>query len=288
MVSPAELRKLPLFANMTEVHLAELIGALEERRLQPGEVVFEAGSVSERFELLVEGAIVLLSGNNEVYELEPLAPLGELGAVTQGKRSMTAKAKTEVTLLGASWPSLLEFFEDHGDVAFPFHHNLLRVVAAKVRRDQQRLEEMRNNLIVTQKAMKRMRDALLESEDTPLHDNLFEELDALIEQNKKAHYVVEPSQALRTQIRLDGGALASVQAISNERLVVDFGASPLSALGSAWVGVLVAPEVELPLSGTVDSIQGSVVSIDLDPLIEEYAQRLERHLTRLQMLDVVL
>lgn len=286
-VSPAELRSIPLFAEMTEGHLGDLIGALSERRLQSGEVAFRAGKVSERFELLVEGRISLLDGDNEVFVLEPVAPLGELGAVTQTKRSMSAVAKTDVVLLGASFDKLMQFFEAHGDVAFPFHHNLLRVVASKVRRDQRRLEEMRTNLISTQKAMKRMREALLESDDTPLHDQLFEELDALIEQNKKGHYVVEPSSALETRVRLDDGSLRKVKAISNERLILSCSDNQLDS-GDSWTGVLVASGVELPLSGTVDSATSSEVSIDLDPLIDDYATALERHLTKLQMLDVVL
>lgn len=286
-VSPAELRSIPLFADMTERHLGDLIGALSERRLQSGEVAFRAGKVSERFELLVEGQISLLDGDNEVFVLEPVAPLGELGAVTQTKRSMSAVAKTDVVLLGASFDKLMQFFEAHGDVAFPFHHNLLRVVASKVRRDQRRLEEMRTNLISTQKAMKRMREALLESDDTPLHDQLFEELDALIEQNKKGHYVVEPSSALETRVRLDDGSLRKVKAISNERLILSCSDNQLDS-GDSWTGVLVASGVELPLSGTVDSATSNEVSIDLDPLIDDYAIALERHLTKLQMLDVVL
>ncbi|MGE3668883.1 MAG: Crp/Fnr family transcriptional regulator [Polyangiaceae bacterium] len=286
-VSPADLRSIPLFAEMTEAHLGELIGALSERRLHSGEVAFRAGKISERFDLLVEGRVSLLDGETEVFVLEPVAPLGELGAVTQTKRSMTAVAKTDATLLGASFDKLMQFFEAHGDVAFPFHHNLLRVVASKVRRDQRRLEEMRNNLISTQKAMKRMREALLESDDTPLHDQLFEELDALIEQNKKGHYVVEPSSALETRVRLDDGSLRKVKAISNERLILNCTQNQLEN-GDTWTGVLVAPGVELPLSGTVDSATSTEVSVDLDPLIDEYATALERHLTKLQMLDVVL
>lgn len=272
---------------MTEPHLEQLVSTLQERRLADGESAFRAGTVSERFELLIEGKLSLLDGAEEVFVLEPIAPLGELGAVTQGKRSMSAVAKGEVVLLGASFQDLMGFFESHGDIAFPFHHNLLRVVASKVRRDQRRLEEMRLNLISTQKAMKRMREALLESDDTPLHDQLFEELDAMIEQNKKGHYVVEPSSALPTRVRLDDGSLRKVRAISNERLLLEGGGEGLKP-GAAWTGVLVAPGVELPLSGTLDAASEQELSVDLDPLIDDYALALERHLMRLQMLDVVL
>ncbi len=285
-VAPAELRRLPLFADITEAHLAELLQAFETRKVEAGEWVFRAGAVSERFELLVEGEVSLLDGEEEVFVLRPVAPLGELGAVTRGPRSMAARAKTSALLLGASLDSLMDFFERHGDVAFPFHYNLLTLVAAKVRRDQRRLEEMRSNLIVTQKAMKRMREALLDSEDTPLHDQLFEEIDALIEQNKKGHYVVEPSPALPTRVRLSDGEHA-VRAISNERLVFERGRVSF-AVGDSFTGVLAAPDLELPLSGAVDAVTEAEVVVDLDPLIDDYAGALERHLTRLQMLDVVL
>jgi CRP-like cAMP-binding protein len=286
-VAPAELRKIPLFANITDSHLAELVSACRSKKLGVGESLFEAGAIADRFQILISGEVSLREGGEERFRLRPVAPVGELGAIAKLERRITAVAATAVELLEIPTESLMQFFEDHGDVAFPFHHNLLRVVADKIRRDHRRVEQMRKNIIATQKAMKRMRDALLESDDTPLHKQLFDELEALIEQNKKGHYLVEPAEALPTRVRLDGGELVTVKAMSKDWLHLPRNGSATEK-GAHWSGVLVLPERELPVSGTVDSADDDGVHIRLDMLIDEYNRAVEDHLTRLQMLDVVL
>ena len=45
---------------------------------------------------------------------------------------------------------------------------------------------------------------------------LFEELDALIEQNRKGHYLVDAPRALATRVRLDDGSLRDVAGVRNE------------------------------------------------------------------------
>ncbi|MCA9598994.1 MAG: cyclic nucleotide-binding domain-containing protein [Myxococcales bacterium] len=286
-VSPAELRKIPLFSNITDEHLQTLVAAFELRSLPAGEVLFEAGAVPERFLILVRGSVALKEGNEERFRLRPIAPVGELAAITGLERRMTAVTLEPSEVLSISTQKLMEFCEQHGDVAFPFHYNLLHVVADKVKRDQRRVAEMQHNIITTQKAMKRMRDALLEGEDTPLHKQLFDELEKLIEQNKKGRYLVEPARALPTNVRLDNGTTVPVTALSREWLKFAAGKSAPS-VGKDWSGVLVLPGHELAVSGRVDHVEGDAVAVKLDMLIDEYAHALDDYLTRLQMLDVVL
>jgi CRP-like cAMP-binding protein len=265
------------------------LGAFERRELPRGTLLFEPGAIPDRLLLLVQGEISLVEGDKERFRIRPIAPIGELGALTGIPRATTAIAATDAVLLSIGTQALMDFFERHGDVAFPFHYNLLSVVADKIRRDRQRTDEMRKNLISTQKAMKRMRDALLESEDTPLHKQLFEELDRLVEQNKKGHYLVEPAQALPTRVRLDDGSIAAVRAMSKEWIFVDRTDARAPAVGSHWSGVLLlGQDREIPISGTIDAGTDEAWAVRLDLLIDDYAGALEAHLTRLMMLDVVL
>jgi CRP/FNR family transcriptional regulator, cyclic AMP receptor protein len=288
-VTPQDLRKVPLFANITDGHLAQLLAAFEQRNVPQGTVLFEPGAIPDRLLLLVEGEIGLRENGVERFRVRPIAPVGELGALTALPRATTAVAATDAKLLSISTRALMSFFEQHGDVAFPFHYNLLGVVADKLRRDRLRMDEMRKNLITTQKAMKRMREALLEGEDTPLHKLLYEELDRLVEQNRKGHYLIRPAQALPTRVRLDDGALAAVRAINYDRIHIDKNDAPAPAVGSQWSGVLVLGGTEeIPVSGTVSVVTDEAWVVSLDLLIDDYARALDEHLARLLMLDIVL
>jgi CRP-like cAMP-binding protein len=289
-VRPSDLHAIPLFHGITDDHLAELLGAFERVTLGAGEVLFEAGSQPAHFLLLAKGEVALRDpdapqGAEPRFRLLPLAPIGELGAVTGLKRNTTAvtTAPSEVWRIGVA--ELTAFFEKHGDVAFPFYHNLLNIVADKVRRDTRRLDEMRANLIRTQKAMKKLLDRVLESEETPLSKTVAETLEDLIEHNRRTHYLVEPARTLSSWVRLDGGATVPVVEMSDSLLRLGPEAS-LQA-GAHWSGVLVTPGGEVPVSGGVESSDARGALIKLDLFIDQYAAVLREYLTRVQMLDFV-
>ncbi|MFO0591627.1 MAG: cyclic nucleotide-binding domain-containing protein [Polyangiaceae bacterium] len=282
-----DLHAIPLFQGITEQHLHALLGAFESLSLPTGAVLFEAGSEPDAFHVLVSGEVELREADAARFTLTPVAPIGELGALTGLKRNTTAVTTAPSEVYRISRAALMDFFERHGDVAFPFEHNLLQLVALKIRRDVRRMEEMRANLIRTQKAMKRLLDLVMDAPETPLSKEIADTLEDLIEHNKKGHYLVEPSGPLHSSVRLDNGALVPVVELSDG--AVRFGKWPngVPAAGSDFSGVLVTPRAEIPISGKVASADGSTVLVTLDLLIDEYQRTLREYLTRVQMLDFV-
>ncbi|MEZ4300055.1 MAG: cyclic nucleotide-binding domain-containing protein [Polyangiaceae bacterium] len=286
-VRTTDLHAIPLFQGITEQHLHALLGAFEQLSLPAGAVLFEAGSTPEHFHLLASGEVELREGDAARFTLTPIAPIGELGALTGLPRKTTAVTTKPSEIYRISRAALLELFERHGDIAFPFQHNLLGVVALKIRREARRVEEMRTNLIRTQKAMKRMLDLVLAAPETELSKEIVESLEDLIEHNKRGHYLVEPTGPLRSSVRLDDGVLVPVLEMSDG--FVRFGKWPGAKVlaGAHFSGVLVTSQAEIPISGTVESAGDSGVLLKLDLLIDEYQKALREYLTRVQMLDFV-
>jgi CRP/FNR family transcriptional regulator, cyclic AMP receptor protein len=295
-VRPSDLHAIPLFHGITDEHLAELILACERVDLPAGTVLFEAGSEPQHLLLLSGGEVVLREPGaprdaEPRFRLSPLAPIGELGAVTGVPRNTTAVTSqpSEVWRIGVA--DLRQFFEKHGDVAFPFYHNLLNIVADKVHRDTRRLDDVRANLIRSQKGMKRLLGLVLESEETPLSRTICETLEELIESNRRTHYLVEPTSTLTSWVRLDGGATVPVREISDSLLRIA-SAPPVPgagapAPGAEWSGVLITPGGEVPVSGKVEQTDAAGALIKLDLFIDQYAAVLRDYLTRVQMLDFV-
>lgn len=284
-IRPADLHAIPLFEGITETHLSELLQAMESVTLEPGAVLFEAGTEPHHFALLVKGEVALEQEGNVRFRLSPIAPIGELGALTGLCRNTRAVATSNAEILRIGVVALMKFFEAHGDVAFPFYNNLLRIVAAKMHRDATRLEEMRTNIIRTQKAMKELRDRVLEAEETPISKAVCDTLEPLIEKNRRGHYMVTPAYALSTSVRLDDGRLLHVSAMSEGFIRVM--RLPNAETNRDVSFVLVAPSAEIPMSGKIVHVAEDGALIELDMLIEEYAKKLQEHLTRVQMLDFV-
>ena len=286
-LSPSDLRSIPLFRNIPEEHLASLMGVFERCQHQPGDVLFRAGDRPKDLLLLVRGEVALLDEGVVRFRLRPLAPIGELGAVTGLTRYTTAQVTEPSEVWRIPAQTLLSFFEANGDVAFSLYHSLLGIVADKVRRDTRRIEEMRTNLVRTQKAMKRMRELVLESEDTPLSKPIHDTLDELIEHNRRWHYLMEPVPSLEARVRYDDGAEVRVVQMSAAFMQLDRDVAQTRQIGAHFSAVLVLPSGEIPVSGTVESADDGGTTIALDLLIPEYASALEDYLTRLEMLDFV-
>jgi CRP-like cAMP-binding protein len=279
---------VPLFTDLDDAQLEVLIGATQRRKLPAGHVLFEKGAIADCWFLLVEGAISVRDQDGERFLIRATATVGELSVFTEEERRLTAVVVEPSVVLFLSRADLQKLLEQNGAIAFGLMRGLLRLTGRKIGRDQRRLREMRENIVSTQKAMKRMQDFLLEGEDNPLHAALFEELDALVEQNKRWHYLVEPSRLVPTSIRLDDGTTARVIALSNEWLHFEKPKTVELTASKDFSCVLVLDGAELPLSGTVERVTDTEVVVFLDELIPEYDRKLSDHLARAQMLDVVL
>lgn len=282
-IRPSDLRTIPLFSRMSDAQLDELGAIFERKALADGEVLFEAGAPASQFQILVSGALSLREDGVERFRLAPLAPIGELGALTGVAHNVQAVAAGPSEVSRVAVDKLLAFFEKNGAIAFPFYHALLEIVSDKVRRDEHHMEEMRGNLIRTQKMMKQLRELVLESAETELSEPVAKALDDLIEHNRRGHYMVEPARALSCKVRLDDGKTVDVKEISEDHICIS---ASLGKKGSSWSGVLVLPARELPISGTIDK-EGDRTVVALDLLVDEYKLALADYLTRVQMLDFV-
>jgi CRP-like cAMP-binding protein len=272
---------------MSEARLGELVAAFQPRTHKAGTVLFKAGDVATHFELLTKGEVSLEESPTTRFDLRPVSPLGELGALTGIPRSTTATATTDIEVLTVPVGDLLGFFDAHADIGFAFYKNLLSVVSDKVRRDRRRLDEMRANIIRTQKEMKKMRETVLAAAETEISKPLFESLDQLIDNNRRANYRVSPTPGFPAQVRLDNGHMARVLEVSEGYLKVEGKTADLTADPSYWAGVLVMPTSEILVSGTVLREDNGGVVVKLDTLVDEFKAKLDDYSVRLQLLDFV-
>lgn len=279
-----DLRTLPIFEGLTDAQFETFCAQFEEVGADGDWVLFEAGSESAHLDLLVDGQVTLFDNGKQRLKLAAPAIIGELGVLTGLKRNTTARAEAGARVLRITRERLHEFLAAQGDISFRFHQNLLEIVSDKVKRDEQRLADMRANIIATQKAMKSLRDYVLQEPDSPISERVHDTLEHHIAQNRRANYRVEPPKALPASVRV-GGVLHPVLQLSRSRLQVPAAAAPAGE--DAWKAVLVLPETEIAIDGTVTLRDDGRADIELDLLIDEYVEALEDYLGRAQILDVV-
>lgn len=280
-VSRDELGSIPLFRGFTDGQLDKLLSLFRPVSAKDG-VLFEAGDMAQMLYLLTRGEIVLTQDGVETHRLHPLVVIGELGAVCGLERTTRAVLEPGSEAWQIEATALRALFEEDKALGLRFQLNLLETVSDKVRRDQVRLQDMRANIINTQKSMKRMRDFLLESTDTVVSNPLHEVIDGLIKRNRRVNYRVSPPSALQASLRLDDGTEAPVVQLSRTDLTIE-GAGGTE--GERISGVLHLSGPEIPVSGKITTVADGRADVRLDLLLDEYAANLEGYLTRVQMLD---
>jgi CRP/FNR family cyclic AMP-dependent transcriptional regulator len=283
--SAAELRTIPLFRGLGDDALAELGDLFTRLIIDEAAPLFDIGEPATALYLLTQGEVVLEQADDEVFRLSPPALIGELGALTSLRRSTRATIVPGSTVWALPAIKLQAYVAGHQDRGVHFLTNLLGVVAEKVYRDQTRMSDMRQNLIKTQKELKRLRELVLDTVETPLSAPVHDTLDQLISHNRRVGYRVEPPPALAAKLRLDGG-IAPVTSLSRSQLVL--APDPPLPAGATWCsGVLDLAGTEIPVSGTVMRGGDDRITVVLDLLIDANAAILEGYLTRVQLLDIL-
>ncbi len=282
-----ELRSLPLFQGIPEARLEQLVSVFRTVTKKPGTVLFEPGELATHFEVLVKGEVTLEEEGAVKLTLRPVAPLGELGALTNIPRSTRAIAATDIEVLAVPVADLHGFFDDNADIGLVFTKNLLAMVSEKVRRDRRLLASMKHNIIRTQKAMKAMREIVLESAETELSKPIFEKLEDLIQNNRRANYRCTPTASYPATVRLDDGRTAKVLEVSEGYLKVEGAQKDLTQDPSYWAGVLQLPTGEVLVSGSVVREGEGGVVMKLDGMVDEFKAKLDAYTTQLQLLDYV-
>lgn len=283
-ISPAELHGIHIFRDFSEQDLQRLTQLFEPVVAREGEVLFTQGEAATAFYVLLAGELSLRQDEREVYLLRPPCILGELGATTGLPRHCRAVVGPGASLRRIDAKRLHDFCARNPSIGLSFYRALLASAAAKIAHDQRRSAEMREHIITTQKAMKQLRDFILESPDSPISARIHDTLEGLIRQNRRANYRVEPPAALAAQLRLDDGRTGDVVELSRTHLNVRLpGALPKPDAEISGALVLAGPEI--PVSGRILRVQGDRVVIVLDLLLDEFATALEGYLTRVQMFD---
>jgi CRP-like cAMP-binding protein len=282
--SASELRTIPLFHGFGDGELAEIAGLFKQVE-SSDKPLFDVNEPASTLYLLTKGEVVLDRPGDDVFRLRPPALIGELGALTGLARSTRATVTPGATVWALPAKKLQAYLGDHQELGVRFLVNLLSAVADKVHRDQRRMGDMRANLIATQKELKRLRELVLESVETPISAPVHDTLDKLITHNRRVNYRVEPPPALAAHCRFDK-TTAPIADISRTHITVNLPADP-PAVGSWVSGVAHLAGTEIPISGRVHRAQGNKITLELDLMIEEYVAALEGYLTRAQLLDIL-
>jgi CRP/FNR family transcriptional regulator, cyclic AMP receptor protein len=131
--SPADaLRRVPIFAGLSEQDLEGLARRMKERRFSEGSVVTTEGAGAAGFFVIVEGNANVTVAGEERATLGPGDYFGEIALIDEGTRSATITAATDLDCYGLTAWEFRPFVEEHPQVAWA----LLQTLARRLREAQ--------------------------------------------------------------------------------------------------------------------------------------------------------
>ncbi len=198
-------RGIPLFRGLPDSELTPLLALFQPVTAATGSTLFSAGEPATQIYLLLAGTVSLEQEGEHLYKLRAPTLIGELGGIAGLRRKCRAIVGEGAELVAVAPAALERLLAEHPVLGLRFQHELLEIAADKIQRDQLRLEEMRKNLVRTQKEMKKLRDYVLESDDTVVSAAVHDCLEGLIRQNRRVNYRVEPPPALAATVTGDDG-----------------------------------------------------------------------------------
>lgn len=131
------LRRLPLVAGFSTDDLAMIVDRLQERELEPGDALLNAGEPVGALHFLLEGRVRVERRGTPLGDALPGAIVGGLGYLARDTEGFEAVAREPSLCLSLDGDDASELFEDR----FPLLHRVLRATCARLIDAQRHLQQ---------------------------------------------------------------------------------------------------------------------------------------------------
>lgn len=151
-----------LFQDLSKRELAFVKEMVHQRFYRPGEVIFRQGEIGVGVYILVSGNVdiyvenistpLTASGSNEtqpmyVTRLVPGDFFGELSLVEENdRRSATAKASTDCSVIGFFKPDLMEIVERNPSTGVKIILRLARVLGKRLKETSEKVSDLKREV----------------------------------------------------------------------------------------------------------------------------------------------
>ena len=137
------LRQTPIFSDLSDSELAELVGFAIERTFVPGEFIFWEGDIPDWFYIIAEGSVKVLkhssSGRDFIIAFfGPNEMFGEVAVFENKSYPASAQTVVETKVLGIKKEDFIAFLAGRPQVAI----SIINILAGRLRVAQERLKDL--------------------------------------------------------------------------------------------------------------------------------------------------
>jgi|SRR5918998_355050 CRP/FNR family transcriptional regulator, cyclic AMP receptor protein len=112
------LRQVPLFSDLDQRELQDIATAMKSRTFSAGQEIAVEGQSGVGFFVIEDGRAKVTVGGDEVRTLGPGDYFGEVALITQGPRTATVTADTDLKTYGMTFWEFRPLVEDTPSLAW--------------------------------------------------------------------------------------------------------------------------------------------------------------------------
>jgi CRP/FNR family cyclic AMP-dependent transcriptional regulator len=144
-LDPTQLKKIPLFANLTHDHLGKIAAIAQQRPVRASEKIFQEGEVGTEMFLIATGKVRISKmvpgvGEEALAILEPGSYFGEMALIDDTPRSADATAHIPCVLYVIQKCDLEELMFLHKDLAYELLWTFVRTLSARLRETNDKIK----------------------------------------------------------------------------------------------------------------------------------------------------
>jgi len=136
-------KKIPMFNGLTMEQLKKMLRICSRKNYKTQEYIYHMGEESKNMFILLKGEIsIMFNTGLELQSITPAGAVGEMGIFTGEKRSASVVAVTDCIILNFNKEELFKLFSKDTDLAIKILLNVIRDLSKKLRKDNEKLEEL--------------------------------------------------------------------------------------------------------------------------------------------------
>ena len=141
-----QLRNVDFLSFFSDETLEKLARSCRVISLNPSEVLFEEGDISNAMYIILSGELLVYKKHKVIARRKPSEYIGEMGLIESEPRSATIRAETEAELLEITEERFQKEFALHAQALFA----LLKTLSARSRKDLDVIDHMKEELTLAQ------------------------------------------------------------------------------------------------------------------------------------------
>ncbi len=126
----AALRRVPLFAELSDDEVRQIALLFKERHFAAGETVVKEGADGAAFFLIESGEATVSVAGNPRENLRPGDHFGEIALIDEGVRSATITATSDLVCYGLTFWEFQPLVIENGAIGWKLLHSLAKKLRA--------------------------------------------------------------------------------------------------------------------------------------------------------------